>query len=35
MAMVLDDDTVPNSSNRALANALGMPVVPPAARTSA
>ncbi len=29
MAMVLDDDTVPNSSNRALARALGVPVVPP------
>jgi hypothetical protein len=29
MAMVLDDDTVPNSSNRALARALGIPVVPP------
>lgn len=29
MAMVLDDDTVPNSANRALARALGVPVVPP------
>lgn len=29
MGMVIDDDTVPNSSNRALARALGVPVVPP------
>jgi dienelactone hydrolase len=29
MGMVLDDDTVPNTSNRALARALGVPVVPP------
>jgi hypothetical protein len=29
MGMVLDDDTVPNSTNRALARALGVPVVPP------
>ncbi|MSP15704.1 MAG: hypothetical protein EXR73_03655 [Myxococcales bacterium] len=27
--MVLDDDTVPNSTNRVLVRALGMPVVPP------
>jgi hypothetical protein len=29
MGMVLGDDTVPNSTNRALARALGIPVVPP------
>lgn len=28
-AMVLDDDTVPNSANRALVRALGLPIVPP------
>jgi hypothetical protein len=29
MGMVLDDDTVPNSTNLALARALDVPVVPP------
>lgn len=29
LGMVLDDDTVPNSANRALARALRVPVVPP------
>jgi len=29
MGMVLDDDTVPNSTNRALARALDIPLVPP------
>jgi hypothetical protein len=29
MGMVLDDDTVPNSTNRMLARSLGVPVVPP------
>ena len=29
MGMVLDDDTVPNTANRALARAMGIPVVPP------
>src|SRR5207237_9757804 len=30
MGMVIGDDTVPNTCNRALARALGVPVVPPA-----
>ncbi len=29
MAMVLDDDTVPNTANRALARAMDIPIVPP------
>jgi hypothetical protein len=29
MAMVIDDDTVPNSTNRVLARALDVPIVPP------
>ena len=29
MGMVLDDDTVPNTTNRALARALNIPLVPP------
>jgi len=29
MGMVLDDDTVPNTANRALARALDIPIVPP------
>jgi len=29
MAMVIDDDTVPNTANRFLARSLGIPVVPP------